>query len=353
MSYNRILLYFASGTGNSYRAATWIQDSAARRGTDARVIHLSNAQPREEIPDDGDTLVGILTPTHGFIAIWQVLRFVWRLPRRRRAHAFCLATRAGLKFGPVFTPGISGSGTFIIALILALKGYSVRGVMSLDMPSNWIAFHPGLHPRSAEAIIRRAEPRPRAFAERLLSGGRIWFTLNNLYEAVWGVLLLPISLLYLLVGRFFLAKVFFANNDCNGCGACARQCPVGAIRMLGARPFWKYNCESCMRCMAFCPQRAIEASHSWAVLLYFLTTVPVSMYLFAWLGGKAHPIHSPWLARAVNILWMYLSLFASYYVLDLLTRIPHINYLFTHTTLTRIYRRYHEPATSVKDLSGK
>lgn len=357
--YKQAVIYFMTGTGNSFRTSSWIKDIALEKNTNALAIPIERGNPEKEIEDKNDTLMGIVMPTHGFTAPWHMIRFVYRLPFRKSTHAFCIATRAGLKFGRVFTPGISGSGTFVIAAVLALKGYKVRGIMSLDMPSNWIAFHSGLHPKKVESIIHRAKPKVSRFIERLYSNRKNWFTPNNLYEIVWGIALLPIALLYLLIGRFFLAKLFFPNSRCNGCGICADNCAVGAIKMSNGknpRPFWKYNCENCMRCMAFCPQEAIEAGHSWAVILYFITSVPVSVYLFAWIDAGIPVIgalNNAWLRRAIDILYLYPSLFISYYIFSKLLKIPIVNSLFTYTTLTHIYRRYKEPGTTLKDIGTK
>jgi uncharacterized paraquat-inducible protein A len=40
--------------------------------------------------------------------------------------------------------------------------------------------------------------------------------------------------------------------------------------MVRDRPYWKLTCESCMRCLNRCPERAIEAAHGMAVGFYFL-----------------------------------------------------------------------------------
>jgi hypothetical protein len=114
--------------------------------------------------------LGIIFPTHGFTAPWHILKFVWNLPRNRSTPAFCIAARAGLKFGPVFPPGISGSATFIIALMLLLKGYDVRGVMSVDIPSNWFSLHPIQSLKSHPAIIDRGEKKTAQFIEKILQG---------------------------------------------------------------------------------------------------------------------------------------------------------------------------------------
>jgi ferredoxin len=358
MAYDRVTLYFMSGTGNSFRVAEWLRRRAEQEGASVKAMPLERGRPAMEVGEGPRHLLGLLMPTHGFTAPWHMLRFAARLPRREAAHAFAIATRAGLRFGPLFTPGISGTGLFLVALILWWKGYRVRGLRAIDMPSNWIAFHWGLHPANAEAIIRRAEPKALEFMERLLASTRAWYPGCLVYEGILGLLLLPVSLLFLLMGRFFLAKIFFANERCVGCGLCAAQCPVKAIRMRCAaaarRPFWRYNCENCMRCMAFCPNRAVEAGHSFAVVLYYIVTAPAAAVLLDRLGSRLPSLaglESSWLRFVLDLLWFYLSLFLSYRIFQLLIRIPLVRAVFARTTLTRLYRRYREPGTRPEDLA--
>ena len=354
--FRKVNLYFTSGTGNSFRAAAWLADEARVCGIPARVIPLEAARPAEEIGRGRDELVGIVTPTHGFTAPWAVLKFVFSLPRRPGVPAFVLATQGCVKLGSVFIPGASASATFIIALLLVLRGFSVRGVFSLNMPVNWIALHPPLPSRNVEAVIARARPRLSAFAARILAGRTHWWTAGNAVTFIFGILLLPISILYLALGRFFLAKIFFANPRCNGCRVCARNCPFGAIVMRGRekpRPYWTYKCESCMRCLNFCPEKAVEAGHSWAALLTYITTLPVAFHFLKWLGGYVPGIRgleNPLITNLLQLVYTYLSLFLSYYLFFILIRVPLVNRLFTYTTLTHLYRRYHEPGIALKDL---
>jgi ferredoxin len=357
MPYKKVVIYYMSGTGNTLRAAKFAAEYTRKRGADVLLRGIDNCKPEREIGKGADTIIGIMMPTHGFTAPWLMIKFACRMPRRKYVHAFIIATRAGLKFGKIFTPGISGSALFLISLILFIKGYKVRGAMSVDMPSNWLSLHPGMKINNAKAIIRRALPKIERFMKRLHSGEKVWLTGNLFYEFIWVVLLSWISALYLLIGRFFLAKLFFANNRCNGCGICAEYCPAGAIKMRGRnklRPFWRYNCESCMRCMSFCPRQAVEAGHSWLLILYIITSIPVATYLFVWLNGVIPGIeamHSHWIGEIINFLYIYPALFISYHFFHLLLRIPIINYIFTYTTLTHIYRRSHEPDTKLRDMT--
>ena len=361
MSYRKTVIYFLSGTGNSYRVSTWLEQQAAEAGLQTKICSVNDADPAQEIEASSETLLGLVLPTHGFTAPWHMIKFALRLPRRKATHVFCMATRAGLRFGNVFLPGISGSATFLISLILFLKGYRVRGVTAVDMPSNWYSLHPTQRALSIERIKKRAMFKTRKSLTRLLSGGRMWLTWNNLYEAIWGVLLSYISLLYLAAGRFFLAKLFFANRNCDGCGICASNCPVGAIKMQGSDspwPFWRYNCESCMKCAAFCPKNAIEAGHSWAVILWILTSWPASIFLLSRLGlyfPGAEKLSGTWMASAIDLAFFYPALIISYFVFSRLLRIPLINRLFSVTTFTHLtcWGPYLEPETKIKHLQDR
>ncbi len=52
--------------------------------------------------------------------------------------------------------------------------------------------------------------------------------------------------------------LFAVNASCVGCGTCAEQCPVGAMKLQDQKPVWiKEKCLLCLGCVHKCPKNAI------------------------------------------------------------------------------------------------
>lgn len=203
-------------------------------------------------------LIGFCGPTHGFNYPPVLVNFLLRFPRGKQQKVFVCNTRAGLKAGKLFVPGLSGIALLLAALILLMKGYRLAGMRSFDMPSNWISIHPGVKEKVARSIMLRCRSKAQIFALDMLNGNK---NLRALYDLAQDLLIAPISLGYYLVGRFIFAKSFYADQHCTICGLCIKNCPVKAIHLVDQRPYWTIHCESCMRCMNTCPERAIQTAH--------------------------------------------------------------------------------------------
>jgi ferredoxin len=365
MDYKRAKIYFLSGTGNSYRVALWLHEACAANNIDSEIIPINQAKPKEEIEASPENLIVLSYPTHGFLPPWSAVKFIFKMPFKRRAHFFCMPTRGCIRFGPVIIPGIAALASMLPTFILPFKGYNIRGSLSFDMPANMISLHSRLSEKNINLIKASAKRKAEKYFPGLLSGKSIWFTLNNLWEYFWGVLLLlyfPFFLpTYLLIGRFFMGQMMFANNNCIGCGLCAKSCPNGAIVMKGRknpRPYWKHNCEDCLRCMNYCQQKAVEVGHSWGVILYFIAALgfPVGVFIFNSIASVFPLIdgirnwYTIWIVGAI---YLYPAYIIAYFIFFHLIRIKPINMLFTFTTFTHYYRRYHEPETPLKNLLQK
>lgn len=351
MKYNILSISYMSGTGNSFRAAKWMEEVAVRNHMDSEVVQISTRRRDSKRRKPG-SLLGMIYPTYGFTAPWNVIRHTLLLPWGRGRHAYVVATKGALMLDSDPFRGFEGTAAYLIAFLLLLKGYFIRGVMGLDMPANMINVHSGLAEEDARMIIDQARTKTVGFMERIINGRLIF---KGVGDMLFGLLLLPVEIIYLLFVRFSLTRLFFASDKCTGCGLCARCCPKHAIKMLGRkrpRPYWKLSCESCMRCMGYCPNRAIEASHLFAIIICVLISIPLHSYLISGFDRILNfDLNDVSIRTIIRYLCFLFTLSSAYVMFNLLARIPMINRLFTYTTFTRVYRRYHEPDTLLVDLA--
>jgi ferredoxin len=362
--FRRATVYFASGTGNSYLVGRWFRDAAEARGIPAVLAPIARSDPRRDIAAASDELVVLAFPTHGGLPPWSVIKFLLRMPRRRGAGFLCLPTRGSFFVGPVLVPGAAILASFLPAILLVLRGFRPLGAVSFDMPVNMTSIHPPLTSRHAERIVARAQAKFDRCMDRFFRSGRLWLTRNNLYEAVWSLAVLrfiPLfPLLYLLVGRFFMGQVMFANVRCTGCGTCAASCPAGALVMRGRkvlRPYWRYNCEHCLRCLNYCPRRAVGASIPWAAFLWWLgSAAALAAAVFTRLTALVPGLASwrgYWTVELANSLVYYPVFIAAYALFHVLARIKPLSVVLSRTSLTFFLGQYRAPGTSLSQLTGR
>lgn len=271
MMQDHMTIYFFSGTGNAARVAGWAAEAARDLGWTAEVISIAGLHRNDLPPPGPGTMPGFVSPTHGFNYPPFMVKFIFGFPRAlHRNRVFLMNTRAGMKLGPVYLPGLSGIALWLAAFVLLLKGYRIAGMRPIDMPSNWISIHPALRGAAVVALADRCRAVTRRSITRLCTGMR---DMRGVLDIVQDLLIAPVAPLYYLFGRFFFAKSFYASASCNNCDTCSTRCPVGAIIQVQGRPFWTFRCESCMRCMNECPQRAIETGHGSVVAVSIVASV--------------------------------------------------------------------------------
>ncbi len=259
-AYQKIQIYFFSGTGNSGNVAVWLTQVAKDMNIESQIINIAKIDRHSIEPPDPESLLVFVSPVHGFNYSPIMLNFITHFPHGNNK-VVLMNTRAGMLIGKFITPGISGIAFYFSALILIIKGFSIKAIKPVDMPSNWISLHPGLNSHTIKYLHEKNKERVTGFAQKILSGKSHFKALLEVYD----ILIVPIAIGYYFLGRFFLAKTFYASKDCTNCDICIKACPVKAIIKVENRPFWTLNCESCMKCMGNCPEKAIETGHGFLI----------------------------------------------------------------------------------------
>jgi ferredoxin len=275
--YDNLLLIYYSGTGNSKRVSEWIAETASEAGMKTHVTSYNRFDAGSVAGFTGKTMIGFFSATHGFNLPHSMLKFMVRFKALKGSDIFIGNTRAGMKLSKLFLPGLSGIALYLPALIMFLKGYRIRSLYPVDLPSNWISLHPGLKMKVIDSMFDHYRTLTRRYAGKVLSGRRVF--LKAFAALPFDLLVAPLAVGYYFFGRYILAKTFITNKDCDNCGLCISQCTTRSIILAGNRPFWKLTCESCMKCMNYCPKRAIETAHSFFFIVLFATIYLVNPVL--------------------------------------------------------------------------
>lgn len=265
----KILIFYFSGTGNSKRISLWLKTLAKENGVECQLQNIAKIESPHLLKIDCNALIVFISPIHGFNYPKVTLDFIRHFPKGSN-NIVLMNTRAGMKIGNWVTPGITGIAFFISSIWLRNKGYQIAGQIPYDMPSNWISLHPALNQNTVKYIHQTIYKKVNKHFFSVIQEQPLFL---SRYDIIQDILVAPISLLYYFIGRFFIAKTFYASHKCDNCGNCIKNCPVSAIKQIGNKPFWTVHCESCMRCMNFCPQQAIETSYGLLFITFIFYTL--------------------------------------------------------------------------------
>lgn len=330
-NYSHLIIYFFSGTGNSENVAQWMADIANKKGMEVSLINIGKTDRRQIQSPDPDALVAFVSPIHGFNYPPVMLNFLIHFPKGSNK-VLLLNTRAGMLIGKWITPGLTGIAFYFAALVLKLKGYSIRSMFPVDLPSNWISVHPGLNERTVKYLHERNREKVYCFARNVLAGGSDF---RGVREIIQDMLIMPLSIGYYFVGRFFCAKTYYASSDCDNCGLCIKACPVKAIKIVDNRPFWTFNCESCMHCMSNCPKKAIETAHGSVLAIAVFSSVFLSDLLYHNLEKLFFNIEDTFTGFIVESILFVVLLGFWYRLVHFAMRIKLIERLVVYTSLTK------------------
>ena len=239
-----MILYF-TGTGNS----RYIAQELANLCSDELVSINRHMRQRNMDPYnaqyafESDLPFVVVCPTY----CWHVPKVVEEFLRESRflgSHDMYFLLTCGSGTGQAYSHAKE---------ICKELGMNYMGLSSILMPENFITLFHAPDADEAVGIIRASKPQLENISAQIMSR----HTIRDSYAGP----AMP-TLLYRLFYRLFVHdRKFYVKDNCTGCSACAKLCPLVNIRMKDRRPVWQGHCTQCQACISVCPVDAIEFGH--------------------------------------------------------------------------------------------
>ena len=237
------MIYYFSGTGNSYAAAKKLAEGLGENLMDmATALREKNfaytLRPRERL--------GFVFPVYAWAPPKAVTEFVKNLELYYSGDPYIFA---------VCTCGGSAGKTIdIFEDALQENGLVLDSGFSVIMPDNCvILFNTEKEAESAQKLAAAEKT-----LDLILRAIRLnWSDFFRVKHGKGGRLLnMAVNPLFRMCMK---TKPFFVTEDCVHCGQCARICTSGCISMAAGKPVWTEDtCHLCLACINRFPAKAIQ-----------------------------------------------------------------------------------------------
>lgn len=232
-----MILYF-SGTGNSAYAAKYIGKEIG----DETVNLFDRIRNNDYSPLHSNRPWIIAAPV-----------YCWQLPRLVKDWMMQTEFKGNKDVYFVLTCGSDmGNAEKYLKKLCAELGLNYKGAAPVVMPENYIAMFDAPDEDESAVIIKKADRTLNRIIRRIKNNE----DLLPVKAGIAAIIKSGINSIY--YSLIVKDKKFYAEDTCNGCGLCAKKCPLGNIEMVDGKPQWNGNCTHCMACIAYCPTEAIE-----------------------------------------------------------------------------------------------
>lgn len=231
-----MILYF-SATGNS----KYVADEIAKKTGDKAVSIL---EAGDTIQITENEKLGIITPTYylGLPVIVDKFLDKVKITGTNKTYTYVIATYGNL----------CGSTCTMIQKHLEKKNLQISAKYSVRMPDTWTPIFDVSDKEKVAQLNRDEIPQ----IEEIITHIRN----NDCGDFSKDTAPMLLSKVYHQIYEYARkTSKFQVEEQCIGCGICAKQCPIQAIEIKDGRPIWtEEKCETCLGCLHHCPKFAIQ-----------------------------------------------------------------------------------------------
>lgn len=233
------MIFYFSGTGNSKWVAEQLAEKIGEKTADIAQLIKNNSE--EYLLDENEKL-GFVFPVYAWAPPQIVTDFVKKIKRNPSTYTFAVCT-CGEEAG--------------YTIEKFAKTIWLNSGFSIVMPNNYLIGFDVDQDHVRDKKILQAGKRIEEIGQSILKE-------KNTFEITKGKMaFVKSNIIFYFFNKFGRnTKSFYAEESCNHCGICAKQCPTENIQLVEGKPKWDQHCTMCMSCINRCPVRAIQYGSS-------------------------------------------------------------------------------------------
>ena len=229
------MILFFSATGNCKYVAARLAEAVDGENVSIEDCLRDNNYTFE------DNMIGIISPT-----------YYWGLPSIVKE----FLEKASFKTDYLYFVATYGTTPGAIGYMAnkAIQGREIDAYYSVKMPDTWTPVFDLSTPQKIAKYTKTTETEICNIIKKV--GGRCR---NKHMSPCAPAFLTKLIAQPIYDGNARLTSHLRVEDNCIGCGLCARKCPVQAIEMQNKKPIRvKEKCARCLRCLHCCPKFAIQ-----------------------------------------------------------------------------------------------
>lgn len=231
------MIYYFSATGNSRHVANRLAESLGEAVTSVMdVLH-------QEITVDNRMI--LVYPNYCGGVPSMIRAFLQK-------NVFHINENAKLMLVVTYGNNTGASASIATKYFKKNTGRVFDAMYSVKMPDNWTPVFDLTNAEEVAEINRKADEEIDGIIRKITAGDygdHVNDKLGKMMEAIYPGFYKKLS----------KTSHLTVDDTCIGCGLCAINCPVNAIKMKDGKPFWtKVNCAMCLGCLHRCPKFAIQ-----------------------------------------------------------------------------------------------